>query len=121
MCFPYNWLRSKNCKSDKACEVDAHIKTWFIIKYDGLHRLSFHQKEQNDLFHHAYHVNNDKKKKINIKIGRMSSLLCFKWAYYKIRLIISIFKKWFGRVNKCFYYEWKSLKFETQFFLGCHW
>jgi hypothetical protein len=36
------------------------------------------------------------------EIGRMSSIFCCEWAYYKIRLIISIFKKWFGRVNNVF-------------------
>jgi len=56
-------MTSKNLKSDKPCGADAQIKTWFIVKYDGLHTLSFHQKKQNDLVYHAYHVNNDKRKK----------------------------------------------------------
>jgi hypothetical protein len=42
-------MTSKNWKSDKACGVNAKIKTWFIMKYDGLHTLSCHQKEQKDL------------------------------------------------------------------------
>jgi hypothetical protein len=40
-----------------------------------------------------------------IKIGRMSSILCFEWAHHKMKLIIFILKKWFGRFKKCFYYE----------------
>jgi hypothetical protein len=44
-------------KSDKACRVDAQIKTRFLMKLDGLHTLSFHPKEQKDLVYHAYHVN----------------------------------------------------------------
>jgi hypothetical protein len=91
-CHLLNYLHSIKYENiiDKACGVDAQIKTWFIMKYDDLHTLSFHQKEQKDLVYHAYHVNNDRRKKVNIKIGRMSSILCFEWAYYKIRLIISI-------------------------------
>jgi hypothetical protein len=54
-------MTSKNWKSDKACGVDAQIKTWFIMKYDGLHALSCHQKEQKDIVYHAYHVNNGRK------------------------------------------------------------
>jgi hypothetical protein len=60
------------------------------MKYDDLHTLSFHQKEQKDLVYHAYHVINDRRKRVNIKIGRMSTILRFEWAYYKIRLLISI-------------------------------
>jgi hypothetical protein len=82
-------MTNKNWKSVKACRVDAQIKTRFIMKYDGLHTLSFPPKEQKDLVYHAYHVNNGRRKN-NIKIGRMSSILCFEWAHYKIRLIISI-------------------------------
>jgi hypothetical protein len=57
-------MTSKNWKSDKASGVDAQINTRFIMKYDGLHTLSFHQKGQKDLVYHAYHVNNDRRKKL---------------------------------------------------------
>jgi hypothetical protein len=63
-------MRNKNWKSDKACGVDAQIKTWFIMKYDGLHTLSCHQKEQKDLVYLAYPINNSRKN-LYIKIGRM--------------------------------------------------
>ncbi len=29
------------------------------MKYDGLHTLSCHQKEQKDVVYHVYHVNNN--------------------------------------------------------------
>ncbi len=54
-------MRNKNWKIDKACGVDAQIKTWFIMKYDGLHTLSCHQKEQKDLVYLAYPINNSRK------------------------------------------------------------
>jgi hypothetical protein len=57
-------MTSNNWKSDKACGVDAQIKTWFVMKYDGLHTLSCHQKKKKDLVYHAYHVNNDRRKKL---------------------------------------------------------
>jgi len=57
-------MTSKDWKNDKACGVDAEMKTSFIMKYDGLHTLSFPPKEQKDLVYHAYHVNNDRGKKL---------------------------------------------------------